>query len=193
MTISNGGGSSIIGAWAPTYYIDVLGVPMSQVGLYLTAPSKHSHSHSHSHISLKLSALAQRQTADTTLCSASAVLGRLDSDGCVRRQGLRCGIRVPAAQAGHIPADHKEALKLHRGELPNLGALRILLLQDVRKRNGSSSSFLILLVTSGCVPRQARGNLERLSVTIWSAVLFGWQAADRHAGVRLGSNRRLVQ
>lgn len=38
MAISNGGGSSIIGAWAPTYYIDVLGVPMSQVGVYLSAP-----------------------------------------------------------------------------------------------------------------------------------------------------------
>lgn len=40
MTISNGGGSSIIGAWAPTYYIDQLGVPMSQIGFYLTAPSE---------------------------------------------------------------------------------------------------------------------------------------------------------
>ena len=40
MTISNGGGSSIIGAWAPTYYIDQLGVPMNQIGVYLTAPSE---------------------------------------------------------------------------------------------------------------------------------------------------------
>jgi len=40
MTISNGGGSSIIGAWAPTYYIDQLGVPINQIGVYLTAPSE---------------------------------------------------------------------------------------------------------------------------------------------------------
>ena len=38
MTISNGGGASVLGAWAPTYYTQALGVPLSQIGVYLTWP-----------------------------------------------------------------------------------------------------------------------------------------------------------
>eukprot|EP01052_Picozoa_sp_SAG31_P031110 SAG31_NODE_3265_length_4480_cov_19.931066_4_plen_93_part_00 len=60
MTISNGGGASILGeillrkspfhqtfevvlhvskgAWAPTYYTQALGVPLSKIGVYLTWP-----------------------------------------------------------------------------------------------------------------------------------------------------------
>ena len=38
MSISNGGGASILGAWAPTYYTEHLGVPLERIGLYLSAP-----------------------------------------------------------------------------------------------------------------------------------------------------------
>ena len=35
MSISNGGGASILGAWAPTYYTEHLGVPLEQAIYYI--------------------------------------------------------------------------------------------------------------------------------------------------------------